>query len=75
MMVDKMVKYRVPQSEIDNIIKNRVLALVRHYTMHEGFLDIDKINPDTILARFGVTVKDAKRVITSLISEGKIEKI
>lgn len=71
-----MVKYRVPQSEIDEDNKNKVLGMIKHYTIKEGGVDLDKLSPATFLSSsYGITLEGAKEVLQALISEGKVEKV
>ena len=72
-----MVKYRIPQSEIDEMNKARVLSVIRYYTFNYGGIDLEKVNPTTLLHRFGIEISlaDAKSFVQQLISEGKIEKV
>lgn len=72
-----MVKYRTPQNEIDEMNKNRVLGVIRYYTFKEGGVDLNKVNPTTLLHRFGIEISlnDAKNFVQELISEGKVEKV
>ena len=70
-----MVKYRIPQGEIDEDTKNRVLGVIRYYTFKEGGLDLDKVNPETLAYKHAINLSDAKKVLQALISEGKVEKV
>ena len=70
-----MVIYRIPQSEIDEMNKNRVLGVIRYYTIREGGVDLSKVNPATLIHRHGLNISPvkAKILIQELISEGKVE--
>jgi len=69
-----MVKYRVPQSELDEDIKNRVLGMIKYYTIKEGGIDFDKINLATFLSTsYGMTLADAQEAVSTLITESAIE--
>jgi len=70
-----MVKYKVPQSEIDEANKNSILGIIRYYTFKEGGVDLDKVNPETLIHRHGLSISlaEAKVLVQQLISEGKVE--
>jgi len=70
-----MVKYRVPQSEIDEMNKTRVLGVIRYYTFEKGGVDLEKLNPATIAHKHGINLADAKKALQTLISEGKVEEV
>ena len=72
-----MIIYKIPQSEIDEANKSRVLDVIRYYSFKEGSVDLDKINPTTLLHRFGIKISlaDAKIFVQELISEGKVEVV
>ena len=72
-----MVKYRVPQIEIDEVNKNRVLGIIRYYTFKEEGLDLDKVNPKTLIHQHGLNISlaEAGLFVQQLISEGKVEVI
>ena len=72
-----MVKYRTPQSEIDKANKNKVLSIIRYYTFKEGGLDLEKVNPKTLIHKHGldISLAKAKVFVQELISESKIEKV
>ena len=72
-----MVIYRIPQSEIDEANKNSILGIIRYYTFKEGGVDLDKINPETLIHRYGLNISlaEAKIIVQQLISEGKVEKV
>ena len=70
-----MAIYKVPDSEIKEMNKIRVLSIVRYYTFKEGGADLDKINPTTLAVRYGINLDDAKIAMQSLISEGKVVKV
>ena len=70
-----MVKYRVSQSEIDELNKERVLSIIRYYTFKEGGIDLEKVNPTTLVHRYGISLEDAKKAVKTLISEGKVVKV
>ena len=64
-----MVIYRVPQSDLDEVIKERIVSVVRFYTIKYGGVDVDKINPTTLLSRFSIRLADAKRLLPELLAE------
>ena len=70
-----MVKYRVPQSEIDERNKTMVLDTIRYYTFNQGGLDLDKLDPEILARRIGINLADAKKAVQVLISEGKVEVV
>ncbi len=72
-----MVKFRIPQSEIDEMNKGRVLAIIRYYTIKEGSIDLDKVNPATLIHRHGLNISlaEARTFVQQLISEGKVEQV
>ena len=72
-----MVIYRTPQSEIDEANKNSILGIIRYYTFKEGGVDLDKINPETLIHRYGLNISlaEARVFVQQLISEGKIVKV
>lgn len=70
-----MAIYRIPQAEIDAANKELVLSVIRFYTYKYGGADLDKINPTTLVSRFGIKLADAKIALQSLISEGKVVKV
>lgn len=70
-----MVKYKVPDSAFDEINKNRVLSVITYYTLKEGGIDLDKVNPTTLAQRYGISLADAKKAVQALILEGKVEKV
>jgi len=73
----KMVKYRIPQSEIDEANKNSILGIIRYYTFKEGGVDLDKISPETLIHKHGLNISldEAKVLVQQLISEGKVVKV
>jgi len=72
-----MAIYKIPQSEIDEMNKNSILGIIRYYTFKEGGVDLDKINPETLIHRYGLNISlaEAKIIVQQLISEGKVEKV
>ena len=70
-----MVKYKIPQSKIDEVNKNKVLGIIRYYTFKEEGLDLDKINPTTLIRKHGLNISltEARVFVQQLISEGKVE--
>ena len=70
-----MVKYKVPQCYLDQLIKERIVSVIGFYTIKEGCVDVDKVNPVTLTSRFSITLADAKRLIPELIAEERIEKV
>jgi len=70
-----MVKYKIPQSEIDEMNKSKVLGIIRYYTIKEGSIDLDKVNPKTLIYRHGlnISLSKANTFVQELISEGKVE--
>ena len=70
-----MAIYKIPQSEIDEMNKKRVLGIIRYYTIKEGGIDLDKINPVTLIHKHGlnISLSKAKTFVQQLISEGKVE--
>jgi len=70
-----MVKYKVPQSELDEDNKNKILGMIKYYTIKEGGIDFDKINPVTFLSSsYGISLEDVEAAISTLITETKIEE-
>ena len=67
------MKYKVPDDFFDELNKNRVLSIITYYTLKEGGVDLDKVNPTTLACRHGISLADAKKALQSLISEGKVE--
>ena len=70
-----MVIYKVPQADLDEVIKERIVGVVRFYTIKEGGVDVDKVNPVTLTSRFAISLADAKRLMPGLLAEGRIEKV
>lgn len=71
-----MVKYRVPQTELDEDNKNKILSMIKYYTIKEGGIDFDKINLATFLSSsYGITLADAQEAVLTLITESKIEVV
>jgi len=69
-----MVKYKTLQTELDEDIENKVLSIIKYYTIKEGGVDFDKVNPITFLRiSYGITLADAQEAVLTLISENKIE--
>jgi len=70
-----MAKYKIKQSLIDEINKEIVYSIIMYYTIRKGYIDLDKINPTTLVRRHGIKLDDAKRALQALISEGKVEVV
>ena len=71
-----MVKYKVPQTELDEDNKNKILGMIKYYTIKEGGIDFDKINPVTFLSSsYGITLEDVEAAVQALITDGKIEVV
>jgi len=70
-----MTIYRVPQSDLDETIKNRIVSLVRYYTIKEGGVDTEKVNVQTLISKFSLEKADILRLLPGLIAEGKIEEV
>lgn len=69
-----MVRYRVPQGDLDKVTRERVLSAVRFYTVKGNGLDLGKVNPATLVSRFGITQADAERMLPRLVADGRIER-
>ena len=71
-----MTIYKIPQSEIDEANKATVLGIIRYYTLKEGGVDLDKVNPKTLIYRHGlkISLAEAKVFVQQLIFEGKVVK-
>jgi hypothetical protein len=70
-----MVVYKVSQSELDEAIRERIVSVVRFYTIRDGGVDVEKVNPATLLSRFGISMEDARRLVPKLVADGRIEKV
>lgn len=68
-----MTTYKTAKSELDGIKKARVMAAISYYTNMEGGIDFDKVNPESLKTKFGITVEDAKTFVSVLMTEGKVE--
>jgi len=71
------MKYKIPQSEINEVNKNQVLGIIRYYSFKDGGIDLDKVNPQTLIQMHGldISLAEAKVFVQQLISEGKIEQV
>ena len=70
-----MVKYKVPQTELDEDNKNKILSMIKYYTIKDGGVDFDKINPVTFLSSsYGISLEDVEAAVSTLMTETKIEE-